>query len=45
MTPQVLSPNHERGFYIIWDTTEWRKDRVSTVPTIATSRIMHADKL
>ncbi|KAK2591810.1 transcriptional regulator [Conoideocrella luteorostrata] len=27
MTPQILSPNHERGFYIVWDTTQWRKDR------------------
>lgn len=28
MTPQILSPNHERGFYIVWDTDNWRKDRV-----------------
>ncbi|KAL7796596.1 hypothetical protein V8C37DRAFT_372336 [Trichoderma ceciliae] len=27
MTPQILSPNHERGYYIVWDTTTWRKDR------------------
>ncbi|KAH7189462.1 uncharacterized protein B0J16DRAFT_339689 [Fusarium flagelliforme] len=27
MTPQILSPNHERGFYIIWDPVLWRKDR------------------
>ncbi|KIL92831.1 hypothetical protein FAVG1_04012 [Fusarium avenaceum] len=27
MTPQILSPNHERGFYIVWDTTNWRKER------------------
>ncbi|PHH65331.1 hypothetical protein CDD81_2743 [Ophiocordyceps australis] len=27
MTPQILSPNHERGFYIVWDTNNWRKDR------------------
>ncbi|OAA47698.1 Cobalamin (vitamin B12) biosynthesis CobW-like protein [Metarhizium rileyi] len=27
MTPQILSPNHERGFYIVWDTDNWRKDR------------------
>lgn len=29
MTPQILSPNHERGYYIVWDTVTWRKDRVS----------------
>lgn len=29
MVPQALSPNHERGYYIIWDTQYWRKDRVS----------------
>ena len=28
MTPQVLSPSHERGYYIIWDTAEWCKNRV-----------------
>lgn len=28
MMPQVLSPNHERGFYIVWDTQNWRKERV-----------------
>ncbi|POR37551.1 NOT2 family protein, partial [Tolypocladium paradoxum] len=27
MTPQILSPNHERGYYIVWDTNNWRKDR------------------
>ncbi|KAK1256084.1 hypothetical protein MKX07_008343 [Trichoderma sp. CBMAI-0711] len=27
MTPQILSPNHERGYYIVWDTATWRKDR------------------
>lgn len=27
MTPQILSPNHERGYYIVWDTVTWRKDR------------------
>lgn len=30
MTPQVLSPSHERGYYIIWDTAEWCKNRVCT---------------
>lgn len=28
MMPQVLGPTHERGYYIIWDTTNWRKERV-----------------
>lgn len=28
MTPQILSPTHERGFYIVWDPNNWRKDRV-----------------
>ncbi|KAF4975828.1 hypothetical protein FZEAL_7447 [Fusarium zealandicum] len=27
MTPQILSPNHERGFYIVWDANNWRKER------------------
>lgn len=27
MTPQILSPTHERGYYIVWDTNNWRKDR------------------
>ncbi|KOS18255.1 General negative regulator of transcription subunit 2 [Escovopsis weberi] len=27
MAPQILSPNHERGYYIVWDTATWRKDR------------------
>ncbi|KFA78887.1 hypothetical protein S40288_05335 [Stachybotrys chartarum IBT 40288] len=27
MTPQILSPSHERGYYIVWDTNNWRKDR------------------
>ncbi len=29
MMPQVLGPSHERGYYIVWDTTNWRKERVS----------------
>lgn len=29
MQPRVLSPLHEEGYYIVWDTTEWRKQRVS----------------
>lgn len=28
MVPTPLSPNHERGYYVIWDTTNWRKERV-----------------
>ena len=28
MVPQALGPTHERGYYIIWDTTNWRKERV-----------------
>ncbi|RCI09771.1 hypothetical protein L249_4056 [Ophiocordyceps polyrhachis-furcata BCC 54312] len=27
MNPQILSPNHERGYYIVWDANSWRKDR------------------
>ncbi|KYK59303.1 NOT2/NOT3/NOT5 family protein [Drechmeria coniospora] len=27
MTPQILSQSHERGYYIVWDTNNWRKDR------------------
>ncbi|KAF4513481.1 hypothetical protein G6O67_000748 [Ophiocordyceps sinensis] len=27
MTPQILSPSHERGYYIVWDAGNWRKDR------------------
>ncbi|PHH90473.1 hypothetical protein CDD83_3568 [Cordyceps sp. RAO-2017] len=27
MNPQILSPNHERGYYIVWDANNWRKDR------------------
>lgn len=29
MQPRILSPQHEEGYYIVWDTTEWRKQRVS----------------
>ncbi len=29
MMPQVLGPTHERGYYIVWDTINWRKERVS----------------
>ncbi|CEJ84657.1 hypothetical protein VHEMI03541 [[Torrubiella] hemipterigena] len=27
LTPQPLGPSHERGFYIVWDASNWRKDR------------------
>ncbi|UNI21710.1 hypothetical protein JDV02_007677 [Purpureocillium takamizusanense] len=27
MTPQILSPNHERGYYVVWDAGNWRRDR------------------
>ncbi|EJT77727.1 hypothetical protein GGTG_02832 [Gaeumannomyces tritici R3-111a-1] len=27
MMPQVISPTHERGYYLVWDTTRWAKDR------------------
>lgn len=28
MIPQALGPNIERGYYIVWDTANWRKERV-----------------
>ncbi|KAK3323438.1 hypothetical protein B0T19DRAFT_425982 [Cercophora scortea] len=27
MTPQTLGPGIERGYYIVWDTVNWRKER------------------
>lgn len=36
MTPQILSPSHERGYYIVWDAGNWRKDRVKA-PGLATA--------
>ncbi|KAI0159711.1 hypothetical protein GGR57DRAFT_458424 [Xylariaceae sp. FL1272] len=27
MQPRPLSQNHEEGYYIVWSTTEWRKER------------------
>jgi CCR4-NOT transcription complex subunit 2 len=27
MVPQSLGPSHERGYYVVWDTVNWRKDR------------------
>lgn len=29
MQPRILSTQHEEGYYIIWNTTDWRKERVS----------------
>lgn len=28
MIPQALGPSVERGYYIVWDTANWRKERV-----------------
>ena len=28
MVPQAIGPNQERGYYIVWDTVNWRKERV-----------------
>lgn len=33
MMPVVLSPNHERGYYIVWDIAHWRKERVVSLRT------------
>ncbi|KAJ3497563.1 hypothetical protein NLG97_g1805 [Lecanicillium saksenae] len=27
MAPQILGPNHERGWYIIWDANHWQRER------------------
>lgn len=29
MTPQKLTDNQERGYYIVWDSNRWQKDHVS----------------
>jgi CCR4-NOT transcription complex subunit 2 len=29
MTPQSISPSQEQGYYVVWDTRNWRKERVS----------------
>ena len=36
MVPQSLGPTHERGYYVVWDTANWRKERVSReyVPSV-----------
>ncbi|KAH8680890.1 CobW/HypB/UreG, nucleotide-binding domain-containing protein [Xylariales sp. PMI_506] len=31
MTPRSLSPHHEQGYYIIWDTNNWSKVRKELV--------------
>lgn len=31
MTPQSISPSQEQGYYVVWDTRNWRKERVSTL--------------
>jgi len=28
MMPESLTPTSERGFYIVWDPQNWRKERV-----------------
>lgn len=40
MVPQVLSPNHERGYYIIWDTNAWRKERVVSLALLPSSALV-----
>jgi CCR4-NOT transcription complex subunit 2 len=32
MVPQSLGPTLERGYYIVWDTAVWHKERVSNFP-------------
>ena len=34
MVPQALGPTHERGYYVIWDTANWRKERVRSTHVI-----------
>lgn len=34
MMPQVLSQSHERGYYIIWDPANWRKERTTREITL-----------
>jgi hypothetical protein len=40
MQPQLMGPTHERGFYIIWDTTNWKKDRVCLPSCFNSLRIL-----
>ncbi|KAK0722231.1 hypothetical protein B0T26DRAFT_770521 [Lasiosphaeria miniovina] len=37
MVPQALGPTHERGYYVIWDTANWRKERI-WIPTLGLLR-------
>lgn len=47
MTPQILGPNQERGYYIVWDAGRWQKDRVSsqTHDSIAQSVLTQNDSV
>ncbi|EGX91191.1 NOT2 family protein [Cordyceps militaris CM01] len=27
IAPQILGPNHERGWYIVWDANHWQRER------------------
>jgi CCR4-NOT transcriptional regulation complex NOT5 subunit len=36
MVPQSLGPSHERGYYVVWDTVNWRKDRVRNKRVLGT---------
>ncbi|CAK7568415.1 MAG: transcriptional regulator [Sporothrix epigloea] len=42
MMPQVLSMNHERGYYIVWDITTWRKERTPREITLNYSDLDNA---
>ena len=33
MQPRMLSHTHEQGYYIVWNTENWTKERVSGCPT------------
>lgn len=38
MAAQQIGPHHERGYYIVWDTANWRKERVRRhMPFLPTS--------
>ncbi|CAK7228181.1 transcriptional regulator [Sporothrix curviconia] len=42
MMPQVLSMNHERGYYIVWDVNTWRKERTPREITLNYSDLDNA---
>ncbi|CAK7199982.1 transcriptional regulator [Sporothrix eucalyptigena] len=42
MMPQVLSMNHERGYYIVWDINTWRKERTPREITLNYSDLDNA---